>query len=159
MAYYTTRSRKIQVSSARTSHQQLLPRALQVLQTIVTTVLGTTFFSDIIPSAIRQCLLSTRWQQLWTTYDATAIRRIQDTFDCCGFNSVKDRSWPFPNKANPQPDCASQLGRTTSCVEPWTRALQTTGGIEFGIVATVCVLQVSLFFGKQQAVGCLAQVM
>ncbi|OIW27795.1 hypothetical protein CONLIGDRAFT_646024 [Coniochaeta ligniaria NRRL 30616] len=139
--YYATRARTAQSSSTRPSQQQLLPPGLQVLQTIITTILGTSFFSNFIPSATRECLLSTRWQKLWTTHDATKIRRIQDAFDCCGLNSVRDRAWPFPNKANPQPGCASQFGRTASCAGPWTRALQTTGGIEFGIVAAVGVLQ------------------
>jgi hypothetical protein len=148
--FTTTRARPSQHPSNRTSQQQhqLLPAAFQILQTIITTVLATTFVSDIIPSATRQCLLSTRWQRLWTGHDAAAIRRIQDTFDCCGFNSVRDRAWPFPNRNNPQPGCAAQFGRTAACAGPWGRALQTVGGVEFGVVAAVGVLQVSFFFPR-----------
>lgn len=152
--FTTTRARPSQHPSNRTSqqqHQLLLPAAFQILQTIITTVLATTFVSDIIPSATRQCLLSTRWQRLWTGHDAAAIRRIQDTFDCCGFNSVRDRAWPFPNRNNPQPGCAAQFGRTAACAGPWSRALQTVGGVEFGVVAAVGMLQVSFFFPTLQS--------
>lgn len=79
---------------------------------------------------------------MWTDHDGDAIRRIQDAFNCCGFNSIKDRSWPFPRKGS-QGNCAAQWGRTTPCVGPWTAALQKGSGAEFGVVAAVGLLQVS----------------
>lgn len=140
--YYVNSSPRSQTQSSQATCNSLLAPGLQLIQIILTTVLGTTFLADMIPAATQQCLLSTRWQQLWSTKDSSTIRRIQDTFDCCGFNSVKDRAWPFPNKANPQPDCATHLGRTGACVGPWTQALQASGGVEFGVVLGVGVLQV-----------------
>lgn len=120
------------------------PQALQVLQTILTTILGTTFCSDISSASMQHCSLSTRWQQLWTSHDSASIRRIQDTWDCCGFNSVKDRAWPFPDKGNPQPDCATQWGRTLACGQPWAGAMKQMAGLEFGIVVAVGLLQVGV---------------
>jgi hypothetical protein len=121
----------------------ILPEALQVLQTILTTILGTTFHSDNTSASTQHCLLSTHWQQLWTSHNSAAIRRIQDTWDCCGFNSVKDRAWPFPRKGNSQPNCAAQWGRTTACGQPWAEAMKQAAGLEFGIVVAVGLLQVS----------------
>ena len=125
------------------SSQNILPPALQILQTVITTILATIFLSYTIPSPARQCLLSTRWQALWTAHDAAAIRRIQDTLDCCGLNSVRDRAWPFPSKDRPGPGCAAQFGRAGSCAGPWTGAVRTAGWVEFGVVVGVGVLQVS----------------
>lgn len=120
-----------------------LPQALQVLQTIFATVLATTFYSDISSDSAQRCLLSTRWQKLWSDHDSAAVRRIQDTWDCCGFNSIKDRAWPFPHKGSPQPDCATQWGRTIACGQPWGGAMRQSAGLEFGIVVVVSLLQVS----------------
>ncbi|RKU44755.1 hypothetical protein DL546_005634 [Coniochaeta pulveracea] len=120
-----------------------LPQALQVLQTIFATVLATTFYSDISSDSAQRCLLSTRWQKLWSDHDSAAVRRIQDTWDCCGFNSIKDRAWPFPHKGSPQPDCATQWGRTIACGQPWGGAMRQSAGLEFGIVVVVSLLQLA----------------
>jgi hypothetical protein len=140
--FCTARSRPAHPAS-RQFAQYLLPPTLQILQTIITTILGTIFLSDVIPSAARQCLLSSRWQDLWVAHNSAAIRRIQDTHNCCGFNSVKDRAWPFPTGDKTEPGCATQFGRTTACATPWTKAMRTAAGVEFGVVLGVGALQVS----------------
>ncbi|KAB5585578.1 hypothetical protein GE09DRAFT_30202 [Coniochaeta sp. 2T2.1] len=124
-----------------TSRRAALPPTLQIIQTVLTTVLLTTFSSTLLPSQTNQCSLSTRWQTLWQRHDADTIRRIQDALGCCGFNSVKDRAWPFPNKNNPQPGCAAQFGRTASCAVPWGREMRSTAGVEVGVVLGVGLLQ------------------
>ncbi|KAB5583545.1 hypothetical protein GE09DRAFT_1278743 [Coniochaeta sp. 2T2.1] len=128
-------------SAPSTSRRPILPPSLQIIQTILTTVLFTTFSSTLLPSQINQCSLSTRWQTLWQGHDANTIRRIQDALDCCGFNSVKDRAWPFPNKNNPQPGCAAQFERTASCAAPWGREMRSAAGVEVGVVLGVGLLQ------------------
>ncbi|KAK0634365.1 hypothetical protein B0T17DRAFT_611390 [Bombardia bombarda] len=122
----------------------LLPATLQALQLILTTILATLFLSDLLPSPIRACLLERRWSALWQSHDATAIRRIQDALDCCGFRSVKHMAWPFPQGSNPgeQVDCATRYGRTEACAVPWERAMKGAAGGDFGVVVAVVVMQV-----------------
>ena len=102
-----------------------------------------------MPSSVRNCVLSTTWQRLFSTHDAEAIRRIQDSLGCCGFNSVKDRAWPFQGHEMSR-QCSEIYGRSTACAEPWGAALQRNAGLEFGVVLAVGVLQVSI---SQRASG------
>lgn len=59
--------------------------------------------------------------------DAKAIRTIQDSFECCGLNSVVDRAFPFA-KGLPS-TCAATYGRNISCFEPWRKAQQVNAGL------------------------------
>ncbi|KEY72983.1 hypothetical protein S7711_04654 [Stachybotrys chartarum IBT 7711] len=121
--------------------RKILAISLQAVQAIVTTVLATLFASDIFPSAARDCLLSTSWQKLFSAHDVDAIRQIQDSLECCGFNSVRDRPWPFPNHHGANA-CTETYGRTTPCIGPWSLALQRHAGLELGILLAIGVFQV-----------------
>lgn len=116
------------------------PAALQILQGILTTVLATLYALDLVPSATVGCELSTRWQHLFRTKDAQAIRAIQEALQCCGFRTVKDMAWPFPPT---DVQCPARFDRALACQGPWTAALQRNAGINFGVVLAVGVLQVS----------------
>ena len=124
----------------------LLPSTLQILQLLqfaLTTILATLLSTaGLVPSPAQSCLLSTRWQRLWSAHDGDAIRAIQDALGCCGYNSVKDRSWPFP-RGGSRVDCAAQFGRTAACAGPWMEALRRGSGAGFAVVVGVGVLQVS----------------
>ncbi|SPO05161.1 uncharacterized protein DNG_07847 [Cephalotrichum gorgonifer] len=124
------------------ARQRLLAITLQALQAILTTALATLFLSDVVPSAARNCLLSTTWQRLFSAHDSESVRRIQDALDCCGFNTVRDRAWPFPGQPTSRP-CAEVYARTTPCAEPWRMALQRNAGLGFCVVLGVGVLQIS----------------
>ncbi|KAK3683369.1 hypothetical protein B0T22DRAFT_246468 [Podospora appendiculata] len=132
-------------AKATSAFQRLLPIALQVLQLLLAAVLATLFSSDALPSATHECLLETKWRGFWTSHDGDRIRAIQDTFNCCGFRSVKDMAWPFPRGAPGGPthgaDCAAQFGRTASCKGPWEQAFQAGAGADLGVVLAVAVLQ------------------
>lgn len=135
----------LRFGKSRKRHDALLARALQVVQALCTTVLATLLFSNIVPSAVRDCLLSTIWQRLFSIHDAEAIRRIQDTFNCCGFNTVRDRAWPFADHQSAR-RCAETYGRQVSCAQPWLRALQQSSGLDFGIVLAVGLFQIATLF-------------
>ncbi|KAG6041856.1 hypothetical protein E4U41_001016 [Claviceps citrina] len=126
-------------------HHALLARTLQAVQALATTVLATLLFSNVVPSAARTCLLSTIWQRHFRNHDADAIRRIQDAFHCCGFNTVRDRAWPFPDHQSAR-RCAETYGREVSCAQPWARALQRNAGLDFGIVVAVGLFQIATWF-------------
>ncbi|KAH6895194.1 hypothetical protein B0T10DRAFT_209939 [Thelonectria olida] len=128
-------------SSGSSTSRRVLAIGLQALQAILVTVLATLFFSDVLPSAARTCLLSTTWQHLFSSHDADSIRRIQDAFNCCGFNTVRDRAWPFPSQHGSR-DCIETYGRNVACVGPWQMALQRNSGLEFGIALAVGLLQI-----------------
>ena len=128
-------------------------QAAQLLQLILSVILSTSFFADAVPSAVRDCLLSTTWQRMFVGKEGDAIRRIQDTFNCCGLNSVRDRAWPFAediSKGGGVP-CAERFGREVSCAGPWAATLQRSAGIDGGTATTVAVLQVVLFLLWQWA--------
>ena len=126
------------------SGTNFLPFALQLLQLLFTTILGTLFSSDIASSEGQQCRLETQWKRFWTGHDEQAIRHIQDVFKCCGFRTVKDRAWPFPhgNPNDTQPSCAVQFNRDVPCIGPWEKALQRNNSIGLFIVVVVALLQV-----------------
>ncbi|KAG5980522.1 hypothetical protein E4U55_003937 [Claviceps digitariae] len=123
-------------------HHALLAQTLQALQALFTTVLATLLLSHVVPSATQACLLSTIWQRLFRNHDADAIRRIQDAFHCCGFNTVQDRAWPFPDHKSAR-RCAETYGRDVSCAQPWMGALQRNAGLDFGIVVAVGLFQIA----------------
>ncbi|KAF4972375.1 hypothetical protein FZEAL_9604 [Fusarium zealandicum] len=118
---------------------KLAPLVLQVLQGLVTTILATLLFERVVPSPVMECMLDTQWMHMFRTHDAGGIRRIQDKFDCCGLNSVKDRAYPFPGMA--PSSCAGTYGRRTACRGPWRGALQAAAGLDFAVVVVVFLMQ------------------
>lgn len=119
------------------------PAIPQVLQGILTTVLATLYATYIVPGDAQTCELSTLWQRLFRGKNDQAIRAVQDTFECCGFRSVKDMAWPFPPAAVP---CTTRFDRDLACHGPWTSALQRNSGVQFGVVVVVGLLQVRQSF-------------
>ncbi|KAH7308483.1 hypothetical protein B0I35DRAFT_483042 [Stachybotrys elegans] len=124
---------------------RILAVSLQAAQGILITVVATLAFSDILPSTARECLLSTTWQLLFSAHDANAIRNIQDSLQCCGFRTVKDRPWPFPDNHSSN-QCVKTYGRSVACIEPWQQVLQQNSGLEFGVVLAVGVIQAVTLF-------------
>jgi len=51
--------------------------------------------------------------------DAEGIRRIQDAFNCCGFNSARDMAYPFPDASHGSDACLVRYERQRACMEPW----------------------------------------
>lgn len=127
--------------------QQLAPVVLQTLQALVTTILATLLLEAVVPSPASDCVLEHDWMHMFRRHDAQAIRRVQDVLDCCGFNSVRDRAYPFGNGA--PSTCAETYGRGNACRGPWTSALQSSAGIDFAVVMGVGLLQVWNFQGLQ----------
>ncbi|KAK5080485.1 hypothetical protein LTR05_008596 [Lithohypha guttulata] len=46
----------------------------------------------------RTCLSELQWKHWFQNKDDGVIRSIQEKFCCCGFNSMRDRAWPFPSR-------------------------------------------------------------
>ncbi|KAI5464964.1 hypothetical protein BGZ63DRAFT_379102 [Mariannaea sp. PMI_226] len=120
--------------------RRLAPFIIQTLQGLAVTILATLLFEGVVPSRGLDCAMETDWMDMFRAHDGDGIRRIQDSFDCCGFNSVKDRAYPFPHNA--PSTCSETYGRSIPCRGPWRRAMQTFVGTELFIVLFVGLIQV-----------------
>ncbi|KAI6351605.1 hypothetical protein MCOR25_009837 [Pyricularia grisea] len=121
-------------------HPTTLVTVLQIVQAIIAAVLATLLAAT---PAVDSCLLEQRWQRMYSAHDGDGIRRIQDVLGCCGFNSPRDRAWPFPHgRGGQQTRCEEAWGRHGSCREPWTGAMRVGVGVELGVVAIVEIVQV-----------------
>ncbi len=78
--------------------------------------------------------------------DETAIKRIQNTFDCCGFNALADRAWPFPSKDIDARECQRRFDRTQSCAGPWRQAEQINAGLFLIVAAVIFLGKVWMYF-------------
>ncbi|ERS98983.1 hypothetical protein HMPREF1624_04178 [Sporothrix schenckii ATCC 58251] len=135
-----------------------LVQALNAGQFLLAVVLAVLFLERSAPSAIRACVVGTAWQHLFATKNAAVVRRIQDALDCCGFNSVRDRAWPFAEDiGHGGAACAERFGRTQACAAPWTAALERTTGVEGGLAAGVLLLQAVLYFAAPWVAAALRQ--
>ncbi|KAJ0165488.1 hypothetical protein CTA2_11094 [Colletotrichum tanaceti] len=127
--------------------EQLFPTIIQTLQGILTTAIAVLLLQSALPGDDLNCALSTRWQRMFSAKDESSIRSIQDSFDCCGLNSVKDRGWPFAGNVR----CPERFGRDTPCVGPWREATVRNSAIDLGIVLAVGALQVLTLLFMQSA--------
>ncbi|KAI6247324.1 hypothetical protein HI914_04220 [Erysiphe necator] len=115
--------------------------ALIIIQIIYETVIATLSLTYIVPESALNCALGERWQELFMNKDEQAIRAIQDSFDCCGFKTTKDRAWPFSN--DKPSSCTQTYGRSQSCLAPWRRSEKTNASLIFLIVVVVFLTKVS----------------
>ncbi|RSL94458.1 hypothetical protein CDV31_014313 [Fusarium ambrosium] len=128
-------------SSSSNRIAKLAPLIVQVLQGLATTILATILFETILPSSTLDCVLETQWMHMFRAHDAGGIQSIQDAYDCCGLNTVRDRAYPFiPGKAE---TCTKRYERDTACKGSWRGALQKTSGVDLLVVIVVGLIQVS----------------
>ncbi|KID97987.1 tetraspanin Tsp3, partial [Metarhizium majus ARSEF 297] len=119
---------------------RLAPIVLQGFQAIITAILATLLLEGVVPSPALEFLIDYEWDKLYQAKNADYIEYIQDTYSCCGLNSVDDRAYPFSNV--PGGTCAEIHGRTRACRGPWTLALQAASGVDFGVVVIVGLMQI-----------------
>lgn len=112
---------------------------LMAIQLIYETVVATLALTHMAPASSLNCGLEEQWKRLWMSKDGAAIKRIQNRFDCCGFNSVKDRAWPFPDKEVDVEECRKRFDRTQPCAGPWRQAEQINAGLFFTVAAVIFV--------------------
>ncbi|KAF7547078.1 hypothetical protein G7Z17_g7985 [Cylindrodendrum hubeiense] len=127
-------------SASPNSLTQIAPFIIQTLQGLVTTILATLFTEGFASSQALDCKLDTAWMSMFRAHDAAGIRGIQDAFNCCGLNSVKDRAYPFPGMG--ASTCAETYGRTLPCRGPWKSATQATSGAEVAVAVVVGLMQI-----------------
>ncbi|KAF2169829.1 hypothetical protein M409DRAFT_64828 [Zasmidium cellare ATCC 36951] len=116
-------------------------QAVNVTFLIYETVLATLAGTHIAPLGGLWCPLHDKWQEMRTSRDAKSIQRIQDAFNCCGFNGPKDMAWPFPDKKHGADTCMVRFERDIGCLEPW----RTT---ERKIAIMLLIVPVAVFLWK-----------
>ncbi|PYI24447.1 hypothetical protein BO99DRAFT_398467 [Aspergillus violaceofuscus CBS 115571] len=142
-----------------------LKRTASPKSTIITSLLNTlhTLLSAILltltlhhlntTEGLKSCTLDQTWQRYFHARDAGTIRRIQDTLQCCGLRSVRDRAWPFKDKTHGDDACVLQVGYSRSCAGVW-RAEEVTVLWFLGVVVGVMgVLRIAFWFLRVRGVG------
>ena len=71
------------------------------------------------PSDLRTCSSELQWARMFRRKNEEAIRFIQDQLRCCGFNSMHDRSWPFPAQNTDARTCERTQGYVVNSGDLW----------------------------------------
>lgn len=114
-----------------------------ILPLITTTLAGVYAFA----ADARMCMSELQWKRWFQNKDEPVIRSIQESFRCCGFNSMRDRAWPFPSRDADAGACQRTTGFRTHCGPLWQDQLQLTARLCVMTGILVHVLSVSLFHG------------
>jgi len=128
-------------------------RVLLDLQIIYGTVIATLSLSYIVPSVSTTCGLNEQWMQLFRNRDERAIRTIQQGFECCGYNTVRDRAWPFQSQTVDAGECVRRFGWDRPCAGLWRQTQQINAGLLFLVVIVVFIAKFGTLFAmiKQQS--------
>jgi len=114
---------------------------MSIFPLIYETIIATLSITYMFPG----CSLEDKWKQLYSNRDANAIRSIQDRFDCCGFNSVNDRAWPFPygrpEDGHGSDQCKRTYGRARSCRGPWQQQEKINASLFFTVAIFIFVIK------------------
>ncbi|KAI8956835.1 hypothetical protein F5Y11DRAFT_361359 [Daldinia sp. FL1419] len=149
--FYTPLLRKLYERGIGSSPSLLrfLPVAPGVLQAILTVVLAT-LAAEGFSSGLLDCGLEGNWQRLYSGGDYRAIQRIQDTFNCCGFRSIKDRDSP---RGQPNGQCSElHKDRHDFCLPLWRASMQRSAGLDFTVAVVTGIIQLLhlvYFFGSR----------
>jgi hypothetical protein len=139
---FSTRTAYSLLRSQTARARPLLSLALFAFQLIYETIIATLSLTYMVPN----CRPEEQWARLYTNKDAGAIRRIQDRFNCCGFNTAVDRAWPFPH-GRPEDgfgsdQCRRMFGREMPCSGSWRQAEQLNAGAFFAVAIVIFVVKV-----------------
>jgi hypothetical protein len=123
-------------------------KILQVVNSlflIYETVLAALAGTHIAPMGGLMCPLKDKWEEMFRAKDGEHVRGIQDALECCGFRSVRDMAWPFPDggKEVGVDACVVRFERERACVEPWRDAERRMAVILLVVPVAVFLWQVS----------------
>ena len=113
-----------------------------VLLIIYYTVIVTLSMSHMVPPNNLTCGLEQQWLRLFTAKDQNAIKRIQDSHQCCGLHSAKDKAWPFPDGNHGSDACLNAFGRKKPCFGDWRRDEQIVGGLMILVAVITALIKV-----------------
>ncbi|PYI36138.1 hypothetical protein BP00DRAFT_172993 [Aspergillus indologenus CBS 114.80] len=132
----------------------IITSLLNTLHTLLSTILLTLTLHHLnATEGLKTCTLDQTWQRYFHARDAGPIRRIQDTLQCCGLRSVRDRAWPFKDKTHGDDACVLQVGYTRPCAGVW-RAEEVTVLWFLGVVVGVmAVFRIAFWVLRVRGVG------
>lgn len=132
----------VQRSSRSEPYQLAIPLVVVIgFQLVYETIIATLALTHMIPPANLACGLNDQWQKMYRDKNGEAIKAIQDSFNCCGLNSVVDRAYPFVNGKPSK--CATIFERNKSCFGEWRKAEQTNAGLLFLVALLVFAVKAS----------------
>lgn len=65
------------------------------------------------------CILERTWSAWFRQKNVRPVRAIQDSLECCGLRSTRDRAWPFPDLEHDAGACIAAYQRKVSCMKQW----------------------------------------
>jgi hypothetical protein len=132
----------IQRASNNEQYQLTIPLIGVIgFQLMYETIVATLSLTYILPPSSLKCGLDNVWQGFYSAKNGQVIRAIQDSFDCCGFKTVKDRAFPF---TGPALQCVATYDRTSSCLKPWRQAEQINAGLLLLVASILFIVKVSI---------------
>lgn len=72
-----------------------------------------------VPSDMQACAADRHWLRMFDHKNEQSVRSIQSRLQCCGYNSMHDRAWPFPSRNVDARTCERTMGYTVACGEMW----------------------------------------
>lgn len=98
-------------------------------------------------SAILRCQMETQWTRFFRAHNQEAIRGIQSALQCCGYNSIYDRAWPFPGHGVDADACVRSLGFHRRCADVWMQQQLTAGRLTItsGVGSIVLIVRMIPF--------------
>jgi len=133
------------VAKGQLSHSkvyQTVNAAFLVYEAVLATLSG----SHIAPVGGLFCPLHDKWTEMRKARNAKAIQAIQDAFNCCGFNGLRDMAYPFPDKTHGDDRCIVMYERDTICVNPWRDMERHVAIIMLVVPLAVFLWKTVLFF-------------
>ena len=76
------------------------------------------------PSDLQSCAADQYWLRIFESKNEIAVRRIQSRLRCCGYNSMRDRAWPFPSRNVDARTCERTQGYYIACGGLWRQEQQ-----------------------------------
>lgn len=116
---------------------------ISVAVVIYDTVIATLALTNMTPPGALRCPLEDRWTALFRSKNSAAIRTLQDRHGCCGFRTVQQMAWPFPDASHTTKACVEAFGRNRPCAGAWRQDLQITAGFILLVALVSFLLKVS----------------
>src|SRR5436190_8196551 len=106
--------------------------------------------------SLQACPLQEQWKHMFSE-KSLKIKTIQQSvfylsfqgsfqFECCGFMSIKDRGYPFPDAQHTSNACVEKYGFTEPCLPALEKATHKAALIFFLTLLVAIVTKVSPFY-------------
>ncbi|KAF2723984.1 hypothetical protein K431DRAFT_241534 [Polychaeton citri CBS 116435] len=135
-------STKSRVPTSQIQHTIIL--VFTVYEAIIATLAGV----HLSPQTNLRCGLQDKWRALYMAKDTAALKTIQNALRCCGFESMKDMAWPFPDKTHKADACMIRYAgeRDRSCLGPWRSRERSMAGLLMFVAVGIFLWKMAIFY-------------